>query len=141
VVASPRFDDLVSIGLTPNKSRRMKLPLIPEIFISDFIRGYFDGDGSIWSGLTHSKRKKKTSALLVCFTSASISFLSDLLLLLKKKGIVGGSLFASKTGNYARINLSTKDALKLAEIMYNVPHSLYLQRKKSVFVKFLKMRS
>ena len=41
-------DDLISCGIVPNKTGKENLPSsIPEEYIKDFIRGYFDGDGSI----------------------------------------------------------------------------------------------
>ncbi|MEA3319375.1 MAG: hypothetical protein U9Q88_05035 [Bacillota bacterium] len=41
-------DDLMNIhGLTPNKSKTVKFPYVPEEYMHHFIRGYFDGDGSI----------------------------------------------------------------------------------------------
>lgn len=135
------FKDLVRIGLVPNKVCRMRLPInTPDIYISDFIRGYFDGDGCVWSGMTHKQRKIHTMALQVYFTSASHEFLCDLLFVLKKLGISGGSLFRAKTGNYSRLVLSTLDSLKIYKIMYNSRHKLFLPRKKLIFDKFIKMR-
>lgn len=40
-------NDLISLGGIPNKSLGLKFPNIPSEFISDFIRGYFDGDGTV----------------------------------------------------------------------------------------------
>ncbi len=134
------FNDLVKLGLTPNKTRRMQLPQIPEKYVGDFIRGYFDGDGCVWTGEVHKKRKKRTPGILTVFTSASIDFLSNLFLLLKRYGVVGGSLFKSKKGNYGRLSFSTLDSLKMYEIMYNDPTELFLARKKLIFEKFIKMR-
>ena len=134
------FDSLLELGLTPNKSRRMEMPIIPEKYTGDFIRGYFDGDGNVWGGVSHPSRAKKTKVLLVCFTSASMEFLSNLLFLLKSREILGGSLFKSKNGNYARLSFSTLDALKIYKIMYNEPTELFLPRKKLIFEKFIQMR-
>ena len=119
----------------------MCVPEIPNKYIGDFIRGYFDGDGCVWSGIAHKNRKKQTPAILVCFTSASFGFLSDLFALLKIHGIVGGSLYKSRKGNYSRLSFGTLDSLKIYEIMYNAPHKLCLPRKKLIFEKFIKMRS
>jgi hypothetical protein len=50
--------DLVCLGCTPDKTKRMKLPTlnqIPEKFMSDFILGFSDGDG--W----WSKHKNKST--------------------------------------------------------------------------------
>lgn len=134
------FVDLVKLGLTPSKAKRMKLPIIPEEFIGNFIRGYFDGDGNVWSGKIHRQRIKDSFALQVCFTSASFDFLSGLLLILKKLGVSGGSLFKSKNKRYGRLSFSTLDSLKIYEIMYNDSTKLFLSRKKLVFETFKQMR-
>jgi len=137
------FEDLIILGLIPNKSKRMKAPKIPNKFSVDFIRGYFDGDGNVWEGLMNRKRKKPTKVLQAAFTSGSIEFLHGLHILLKKEGVLGGSLYKVKNKNCGRLLFSTLDALKLYEIMYNMPNKphVYLKRKKLVFEKFIKMRS
>ncbi|HMO77950.1 MAG TPA: hypothetical protein PKA42_03570 [Candidatus Paceibacterota bacterium] len=135
------FSDLVKLGLTPNKSRRMTLPSVPAHFFGDFVRGYFDGDGNVWVGFVHKERKTALKVIQVAFTSGSAAYLKSLHLVLKQHGISGGSLYQPKSGNYARLALSVSDALKLYKIMYNSHHKLYLKRKKSVFEEFVKLRS
>jgi len=135
------FADLVRLGLTPNKAKRMKLPNIPKKYRSDFVRGYFDGDGCVWQGMIHMERKKRTPAILVSFTSASFNFLSGLFLLLKEEGVVGGSLFKSGKGNYSQLSFSILDSMKIYEIMYNSDSKLFLLRKKLIFERFIEMRS
>ena len=47
--------NLIKFGVVPNKSLVLKFPdFIDERLMPHFIRGYFDGDGSVWEG----KRKK-----------------------------------------------------------------------------------
>jgi len=41
------FDSLISLGIVPNKSFKMGEVKIPDKFMSHFIRGVFDGDGSL----------------------------------------------------------------------------------------------
>ena len=135
------FGDLCKLGVTPNKSKRMKIPEIPSKFVEDFVRGYFDGDGNVWSGYMNKARTNPTHALQVAFTSGCLEFLNDLLLILKKKGLQGGSIFKVKNKECHRLLFSTLDALKLYQIMYNVPHRSHLKRKRLVFQKFLKMRA
>ncbi len=134
------FADLLALGLIVKKANRMKLPHLPKKYVNDFVRGYFDGDGNVWVGNTHKHRKTKTLTMLSCFTSASTSFLKDLLSLLKTVGVSGGSAYQSGNGKYGRLTLSTTDSLKLYEIMYNKPHKLFLPRKKLVFDKFIEKR-
>jgi intein-encoded DNA endonuclease-like protein len=119
----------------------MELPNIPANFFGDFVRGYFDGDGNVWVGLIHKDRKTALKTIQVAFTSGSAEYLKSLKKILQKKGVVGGSLYRPKIGNYARLTLSSKDSFKLYEIMYNTHHKLYLKRKKLVFERFMKMRA
>lgn len=39
---------LIKLGIDHEKTFNLKLPNIPKKYISHFIRGFFDGDGSIW---------------------------------------------------------------------------------------------
>ena len=131
------FDDLCTLGLTPNKSMRMLLPDIPDTFFSDFVRGYFDGDGNVWVGDVHKTRTTSTYTIQTTFTSGSFEFLKSLRSRLQQCGLSGGSLFHPKTGNYGRLTFSKQDTLKIYRIMYNAPHRLYLERKKVVFEEFV----
>jgi hypothetical protein len=131
------FDDLCVIGLTPNKAKRMILPDIPDEFFADFVRGYFDGDGNVWVGYVHKDRPISTYTIQTTFTSGSFAFLDSLRSSLHQRGLIGGSLFKSKVGNYGRLTFSKLDTLKIYRIMYNAPHRLYLERKKVVFREFV----
>ncbi len=136
--------DLASLGLSTNKASRMRLPHVPRKYLSDFVRGYFDGDGNIWSGVVHTSRRKKSHTLSAAFTSASREFLSDLLDTLHERGISGGSLYGLKEKNCARLGFGKQDSLKLYEIMYNTGarDMIHLKRKKRVFEAFMqKMRT
>ena len=132
------FSDLGKLGLFPNKTKRMQLPFVPREYFGDFVRGYFDGDGNVWSGIINKHRKTPTKILQSVFTSSSLEYLLSLREMLRSLGIVGGGVSAPKNTNYSRLMLSTKDALKLYKIMYTVPHKLHLRRKKVVFEKFMK---
>ncbi len=135
------YDDLLRLGLIPKKSKRMKMINIPTKYFGDFVRGYFDGDGNVWSGYINKDRKTKTFVLYVSFTSASVGFLKDMLLMLRKYvNIEGGGVYPVKNKNCARLSLATKDSLKLYKVMYNTCYSLFLSRKRRVFENFIKMR-
>lgn len=135
------FEDLNVLGFTERKSNRMIMPNIPNQYVPDFVRGYFDGDGNVWVGVLNKNRSNPTSVIQVAFTSGSKIFLIGLLDLLRKHGIKNGSLFTSKTKNFSRLHLSTLDALKLSEIMYNRQPKLYLKRKKLRFDQFRSKRT
>lgn len=134
------YGDLCKLGLTPNKSRRMKLPKIPKKYIGDYVRGYFDGDGNVWSGYVNKNRKTPTLVLNAAFTCASHSFLNSLHLMLVLNGVLGGGINGIKNKQCYRLQYSTLDALKLYRIMYNRQCKLFLVRKRLVFEKFIEMR-
>ncbi len=136
-------EDLIDKGLTIGKAKRMVIPAVPTIFVSDFIRGYFDGDGNVWVGKIHKSRTVPTVTLSVSFTSASKAFLVGLLHVAKKSGLQGGSVYSAQDGSFSRLSFGKYDSLKIYEIMYNTGavNNLYLQRKKRVFENFLKMRT
>ncbi|MFA6076455.1 MAG: LAGLIDADG family homing endonuclease [Candidatus Paceibacterota bacterium] len=138
------IDDLDALKLRETKTKRMEFPDVPKIFLADFIRGYFDGDGNVWMGLMHKERKIKTMSLQVAFTSSSREFLTDLHKTLRGLEIKGGSIFGIKNKNCSRLLFSTKDSLQLSKIMYNDEcSSLFLARKKRVFERYIEqnMRS
>lgn len=134
------FNDLDKIGLSPGKTKRLKLPNIPDRYFGDFVRGYFDGDGNVWMGKIHKDRKVASLTIQVAFTSGSYDYLVSLRRQLQTKGLQGGSVFRLENGKYGRLIFSVRDAFKLYKIMYNGRHKLYLKRKKDVFDKFAKMR-
>jgi intein/homing endonuclease len=130
------YEDLINRGYAPTKTKRMRVPVIPKKYISDFIRGYFDGDGNVWIGFVNRQRTNPTKVIQVSFTSGSDEFLKDVLTILRTKGIQGGSIYSSKVKNFSRLTFSTKDALKIGEIMYNNDPKLYLKRKRLRFDQF-----
>jgi len=133
--------DLAKIGLKQNKTKRMKIPNIPAKYISNFILGFFDGDGNVWTGYINKKRKNPTYVIQVSFTSASYLFLKDLHIILTKLGINGGFISPVKDKNCSRLILSINDSLQIYKIMYNTTYTpFYLKRKKVVFDRFINMR-
>ena len=132
-------DDLRKLGFTENKTKNMAIPNVPQEYFSDFVRGYFDGDGNIWMGEIHKDRKRKNRymVLKLYFTSCSIYFLKELQSRLEFFGLVGGCIYTSKKRQFSRLQYSTTNALKLYDFMYNDECiSLFLDRKKSVFERY-----
>lgn len=127
--------DLISLGVTEQKSLIMKLPYVPEKYFNHFLRGYFDGDGHVWVGTKTNK-----SLITTGFTCGSVVFLRGLHSRLKSLGIIGGSILNKDRGYELRYSI--KDSLKIYNIMYNNDYgTLYLNRKKRIFEKFIAMRS
>ena len=130
--------DLLALGLTERKSKTILFPEIPLEFFPDFLRGYFDGDGGVWIG-PKNKRNNKTFIINTFFTSGSKKFLISLISMLAKMGLTGGSLVKKERG--FDLKYSIRDSLILYKIMYNDKCSLFLNRKKERFEKYIKLRS
>ena len=62
-----------SIGLTPNKSKTIGALNVPDEYFFDFLRGVWDGDGSMYA--FWDKRWKSSYMFYITFVSASPPFL------------------------------------------------------------------
>lgn len=136
-------NDLRKLGMRERKTKSLAIPHVPKEYFPDFVRGYFDGDGNVWSGRIHKDRKKQHFAIRVVFTSCSVGFLKNLKENLYENGIDSGVLSKGK-GDYFRLTYSICDSLKLYSFMYNQSSSknnLFLSRKKIVFEKYIKLRN
>lgn len=129
------YNDLKNLGLHPHKSLNMELPHIPYRFLSDFVRGYFDGDGCIAVEKTKNKSHNRLKAV---FTSGSKGFLSSLSEILKKRCIGKPGKIYDSHRSYQLI-YSSVNAVKLLEFMYSKAWErklLYLDRK---YLKYKKL--
>ncbi|MCF7833662.1 MAG: hypothetical protein K9L98_00810 [Candidatus Pacebacteria bacterium] len=131
--------DLIKLGLTERKSKKMILPSIPKVYFGDFLRGYFDGDGGVWVGYINKNRNKKTFAIMTYFTSGSLIFLNKLKEKLNYLAIRGGFVVKKERGY--DLKFSMLDSLKISKIMYNSNSPLFLGRKRAKFDNYIKMRS
>ncbi len=130
------FNDLQNLGITERKSLTFTPPIIPPAYIHDFLRGFFDGDGSVSLKKTHYPSK-----LVVDFYTASKPManyvykqMRDLLKDLYK-GRILIHLAHQKTPYYV-IHLGHNAGKKLFEYMYN-GSTLYLERKHRKFLEGL----
>ncbi len=131
------FQDLIKIGFTPNKSKRLVYPKIPNQYFRHFVRGYFDGDGHVSEGIYQKWDRKIPSKLLLSgFTCGTKNFLQKLKSDLKRYKIIkGGTLYYQK--GY-RLNFAINDSIGLYEFLYkDISNGLYLARKKKIFEKYL----
>lgn len=117
------YNDILALGGLEAKSLTMKFPKVPDEYLADFIRGYFDGDGSIML----LKNNRINSAI----TCGSKDFLDELLKILRDKAqIEGGSYDPSSKS----IRFGKKDTKRLGEFMYKNNPELFLLRKKQKFI-------
>lgn len=131
------YNDLVSHGLVERKSGEnkdiLKLPEINDRLYSHFIRGYFDGDGSI----NISKKRPNLRRIEIC--SSSKYFLLQLKSKLEENKI-NCPIFREKTDNrisplYVLEWINSKDILSLRYFFYE-NSTIFLNRKKDMFDSF-----
>jgi len=143
------YEDLLKIGLTPAKSLNVKFPEMPTECICHFIRGCWDGDGSVYF------EKGRPGEIRASFVSGSEQFIKRIVLELYKIGIerqrisytkpsefgLPGSkitIYKYKDRNGYYIKLQGKNCQRLFHYFYDeVDESLYLKRKYEVFKKGL----
>ena len=129
------FADLIKLGITPQKSKTIRLPYVPEKYFKHFVWGYFDGDGNVVSGFFRSRdRKNPRRVLLTRFTSGSEAFMKNMMGKLSRMGGTRGSILYY--GDAWRLSYSHVDSRKLYDFMYTErhPHNLiYLPRKYKIF--------
>lgn len=120
------FKDLLSLGLTPNKSLLIRLPKIPRKFLNDYIRGLLDGDGCLYI-----EKPKRTLKLI--FTSGSRDFLVDLMEEMRQhykipaQNILNGRrCFQLRFGQTVAWHI-------LPKIYKNIENGLYLSRKYKIY--------
>lgn len=118
-------NDLINLGCVNRKSKIIKFPnFLSQDLISHFIRGYFDGDGSI----SYSDKQ-----IGLNFVSGSQDFLKEIA---TKLALFTGCKTANLVGSaesYKYIQFSSKDDLyKLYDYFYN-NSTIYMDRKKEKY--------
>ncbi len=123
-------DDLVKLGCVPNKSLILRFPTekqVPKKFQLAFIRGYFDGDGTLGLYQHNKKNPRLEESLLIIGTKP---------FLVKVQEILGpGYLMQKKNRNefVYRLGYSTLKAFNAASLIYK-DASIYLDRKYNIFI-------
>jgi len=131
------YDDLCALGLRPHKSLTMQFPAVPLEYLADFLRGYWDGDGTVY--VTHPKNKI-TPQLRCDFKTGSEDFARSIVPQFHRLGVQGGSLINTPTGWL--VYFGTCDAERIFHIFYDdCPPDMRCQTKYQKFVKCLQARS
>ncbi len=116
-------NNLISNGILINKTFTLDFPNIDEEFISHYIRGYLDGDGTVY---------KFSGKLFIAFYGNKI-FIPKLRDYLFNNNILETKYAIIDRGNHCSIHISSKKAnLSMYNYIYN-NSNIYLKRKKSIF--------
>ena len=126
------FNNLRDLGITERKSLTVS-PRVNMVFVIDFLRGFFDGDGTVY--LRNIKYPSKLAAAFYTASKPMADFTHSIL-----KSLLGdiytSSIRVTLRENrhpYYSLGLGHKASLKLSSIMY-ANTTLYMERK---FQKFL----
>lgn len=138
VVSKQIVNDLKKLGCIPRKALVIKYPntsLVPKHLNNHFIRGYFDGDGTV----TVFKYRKDIEGILSMrltsgFSSGSKKFITTLQNQLHKQKVI------TKRKNCYVFYYSIQDSLYLYKYMYN-NSTIWLDRKKQKFESYFKERA
>ena len=121
-------EDLVKLGVVPNKTLILKsLPSIPDNLMKHFIRGYFDGDGSVY--LTKDNTIKTAFYGTHDFINSIQDFLIKELDLTKKK------ITDQKEANVSFVGMAKQESEKLYHYMYDEA-TIFLNRKYEKYNKY-----
>lgn len=137
-----------SIGLFPNKTYKLGKMEIPDKYFRDFLRGWLDGDGSIFTYTDYYNTKKSPKyvyqRLYVKFTSVSIRHLRWLLKTIRRLTSLKGTLIVKKPQrgrknrvSSGEIKFSKKEAIRLLHWIYYKPNLPCLKRKYKIAKPFL----
>jgi len=129
------YQFLNSIGLFGAKSKTIGELKIPDEFFFDFLRGCFDGDGTIYS--YWDKRWKSSFMFYVSFITASVVFVSWLRNSIYKHTSVFGHLKKDGRGITYQLTYAKSDSLEILKKMFRHKKILSLSRKKLKIEKIL----
>lgn len=117
---------LLGIGLTPNKSKTISRLKIPDQYFFDFLRGCFDGDGSIYA--YWDPRWKSSYMFYIQFASASKPFLDWLQTTIYRLVGIAGKVKPMRSRAFQLV-FAKNNSIRLASRMYHSPRLPALRRK------------
>lgn len=119
-------NNLVLLGCTPRKSFTLKFPTedqLPREYVSHFMRGYFDGDGSVML----------TGQVKWCGT---LEFLTSYMNILCSTGVTPVKIIRD-SNHYQFTKNHRKQFPLIYKFLYN-NSTIYLERKKKIFDQVMK---
>ena len=131
-------EELAKYSIVPRKTFILEPPyVLDKKYWLDYVRGYFDGDGSV--NLIEVNGKKHYTALRWQVCSATPSVLEFVLDVLEYYGIPRVNIQKQnrKSSVLYCIQYSTNSTKKIYEILYSTSSTLYLARKKQHFEKII----
>jgi len=123
-------NDLIKLGCTPKKSKTLIFPNIKNKYLSHFVRGYFDGDGSI--------HFNKPNTIKLSFIGTRRFLVTLQMRIGQLLGLRSNPL--SKVKSIWRFHYYGDDARRVCNWMYSNTKDLYLKRKKERYDNHIRLR-
>jgi hypothetical protein len=139
---------LIKHNCVPNKSLIVEMPPVPKQYLSDFVRGCIDGDGSIGTYTKTNGTSTKLYSVHECYiVSASKSFIYKLQSQLKENGLhstvnkkkMKGKITILKNGqkivgkhDQYLLKFTGKYCRDILQFAYYKEHKLSMTRKKKI---------
>jgi len=125
-------NDLISLGGSPRKSKIATFPEVPQKHIRSFVRGYFDGDGSVFVS---------RNQLTVDIVSASEIFMISLRDKIAKLDETMNVLLRKRpSGDYWDVKCFSSNAVKFCDQIYSNSAKLKIKRKYNVYKDFVRRK-
>jgi hypothetical protein len=124
----------INYSIIPNKTDKLKLTVLPTKFMRHYLRGYFDGDGSICESF--SNKNSITSSIYATFASGSRNFSESLFSYLQDTLNLGGHLQEFEGSTKWQLKFNTNDAKTLLKFMY-LDSNVYLDRKYALYQRLI----
>lgn len=129
--------DLMARGVVPGKTYAMAFPAVPDAYLPEFVRGFFDGDGCV---CTYTDQKNRPGyvglrTFFICHDRNFLKILGDLLR--QHVGIIPKIYPVSDSW---RLQYGGRESIALYDWMYASDPDICLRRKKTVFETWLSER-
>ena len=122
------YSFLLTLGLTPNKSKTLGAIKVPKELFWDFLRGCYDGDGSSYS--YWDTRWRSSFMFYTDFVSASKAHIDWLREEIFSRIDVRGAISRGKRASVYQLKYAKSDSLKLLRKMYPSKRVVCLSRKR-----------
>lgn len=116
------YQDIVSLGMNECKANEVTFPEVPRKFLSDFIRGYFDGCGYF--------EESRDGRVNTCISAPNKPFLLKLLATLKEDAHIQRGSFDPHT---ITLRFDYRDALRIRDFLYQNEGELRLKSHQEWF--------
>ena|SRR5690606_33491244 len=125
LTSTKMYNDLLDKGITPRKSLTLKPPKnVPKDLVRHWIRGYFDGDGSI-----HIHKKNDMISIIILGTYEILEFIL-------KNSKISSKIERQKRHNVHKIRKGGQKSLEFLDFIYK-DSKIYLERKYNYYFQNL----